>query len=143
MILAFLLSLLAGSGFCLLVFTYLGLPLQMAFLYFAGGATASLVVLHLATRKDPLRRLGRYYVLGGVTGAAVGLLTNGLLAFRFKYLVDAAGISAVLGGLGAVLYAIMLVATDRAPRTKVDRSHEEEYVDRLREAARGESGNRD
>jgi len=51
-----------------------------------------------------------------LVGAAVGLLTNGLFALRFRFRIDAAAISALHGGLGAVLYAVMSTATQCPPR---------------------------
>ncbi len=136
MIVAVAFSLLVGLAFCLILCAGLGLPVHMAIAYVAAGIAASLVVLRLATRRDPLRHLMRYYVLGGLVGAAVGVLTNGLFLLRFKFTVDAAGVAGLLGGLGAVLFTILSTATARPPKAHRDTGEDARFFRSLKRMAR-------
>jgi len=80
MILAIVLSLVAALPFCVILFAAIGLPLDMSIAYVGAGIVASLVIRCVAKRVDPLRRLKRFYLLGGGAGAAIELLTNGPFA---------------------------------------------------------------
>jgi len=139
MIVAVLLSLLVGLAFCLIIYAGLGLPVYMAITYVAAGIVVSLVVLRLATRSDPLRRLKWYYVLGGLVGAAIGVLTNGLFSLRFRFSADAAGVAGLLGGLGAVLFTIFSVATERPPKARRNREEDARFFRSLGRMARREA----
>ena len=122
-------SLLPGLPFTLILYASMGLPLHVSMLYVAAGIAASAVVLWLAGQGDPLRRLKRYSVLGG--GAAVGLLTNGLFTLRFKFSIDAPVLLALLGGVGAVLYAILFVATEPPLEATRDPKNDARFFRRL------------
>ncbi len=136
MFLAILFSLVAGLPFCVILFAIMGLPLYMSVLYMAAGIAASLLVLRLLRRRNPHKRLKRYYALGALAGAGIGLVTNGLFALQFKFQLDAAVISALLGGVGAVLYAIMFAAFERPPKARLDRTEEARFVRKLRQVGR-------
>jgi hypothetical protein len=132
MISAIGLTLVAALPFCPIRFATMGLPIYMSVVYVAAGIAACLVYQRLATRGDPLRSLKRYYFLGGLIGAAIGLATNGLFALRFKFRLDAAAISALCGGFGAVLYAVMSTATERPPQRGSDPEEDARFFARLR-----------
>jgi hypothetical protein len=112
----------------------------MSALYVAAGIAACLVVLRVAARRDPHKRLRLCYVLGALAGAAVGFLTHEQFSIRFAFPTDAAGLSALLGGLGAARYAIMPVATERPPKAKPDRERDARFIREPRRAASGEEG---
>lgn len=139
---AILLSLVAGLPLCLILFACMGLPLYMSVVFVAAGGAAALVVRRIAKRVDPLVRLKRFYVLGGLAGAATGLLTNGLFALRFKFRLDAAAVSALLGGVGAVLYGVMSVATERPPKAKRNSEEDARFFRSLGRMARREGAQR-
>ena len=75
------------------------------------------VVVRLAARRDPYKRLKRYSTLEALAGAAVGLPTNGPFSMRHQSRIDAASAVALLGGLGAVLYEVVSTAAE-TPKTK-------------------------
>jgi len=135
MILAAIFSLVAALPFCLILFATMGLPLYMSVVFVAAGIAASAVIRRVAIRRNPLRRLYGFYILGGVAGTVIGLITNGLFALRFRFRMDAAVVSALYGGLGAVLFAIMAAATERTPRTQADPEENARFFQKLQRVA--------
>lgn len=143
MIVAIGLALVAALPFCMIAFAFFGLPVYMGVTYVAAGIAASLPIRHLLSRPDPLRRLTWFFLVGAVAGAAIGLLTQGLSAVRFWFRLDVAVISALLGGLGAVLYAILSTATERAPRAKRNPEENARFLRKLRRVAANRAARKD
>ena len=132
MIVSSVLTIVFGACFSLVLFGAAGIPFQVSLAYLAAGAIAAAVILRIARKKDPNRRVVPMYFATAAAATAAALALYGLLSLGPGILDATLLWAGLLGGTGGVIHSVMHALVQHAPRGVRNPDRDRSFRDNVR-----------